>query len=115
MTDTAPAIEAMLAEHADLERRLSDPELHADAGAARKVGRRFAQLSPIIATYRKLETAKGDLEAARELAADDDSFAAEVEELTATVRDLDTQLTDLLAPAGPPPRRRRHRVGGEVR
>ena len=72
MTDTAPAIDAMLAEHADLERQLSDPELHADAGNARKVGRRFAQLAPIVATYRKLEAARGDLEAARELAADDD-------------------------------------------
>ena len=101
MTDTAPAIEAMLAEYADLERRLADPELHADPGAARKAGRRFAQVSPIVSTYRKLETARGDLAAARELAADDDSFAAEVEELTATVRELDTQLTDLLAPRDP--------------
>ena len=42
------------------------------------MGRRFAQLAPIVATYRKLETARGDLGAARELAADDDSFAAEV-------------------------------------
>ena len=78
MTDTAPAIDALLTEHADLERQLADPNLHADAGAARKVGRRFAQLSPIVATYRKLEAARGDLEAARELAADDESFAAEV-------------------------------------
>lgn len=55
----------------------------------------------MVSTYRKLETARGDLEAARELAADDDSFAAEVEELTATVQQLDTQLTDLLAPRDP--------------
>lgn len=47
-TDTAPRIEALLAEHADLERQLGDPNLHADAGAARKVGRRFAQVSPIV-------------------------------------------------------------------
>ena len=43
MTDNAPAIDAILAEHADLERQLSDPDLHSDAGKARKVGRRFAQ------------------------------------------------------------------------
>lgn len=100
-TDTAPAIEALLAEHADLERQLADPALHADAGAARKVGRRFAQVSPIVACYRKLEAARGDLEAARELAADDASFADEVEELTAKVAELDNQLTDLLAPRDP--------------
>jgi peptide chain release factor 1 len=101
VTDTAPAIDAILAEQADLELRLADPELHADPAAARKAGRRFAQVSPIVATYRKLEAARGDLEAARELAADDPSFSAEVEELTATVQELDTQLTDLLAPRDP--------------
>jgi peptide chain release factor 1 len=101
VTDTAPAIDAILAEHADLERQLSDPDLHSDAGRARKVGRRFAALAPIVSAYRKLETARGDLEAARELAADDDSFAAEVIELTTTVDELDTHLTDLLAPRDP--------------
>lgn len=101
MTDSAPAIDAILAEHADLERQLSDPDLHSDAGKACKVGRRFAQLAPIVTTYRKLESARGDLEAARELAVDDASFADEVTELTATVDDLDTHLTDLLAPRDP--------------
>ena len=97
----APAIDALLGEHAELERRLADPELHADQAAARKVGRRFAQLAPIVATHRKLETARGDLEAARELAADDESFAAEVTELETQVDELDTQLTDMLAPRDP--------------
>src|SRR5581483_9059202 len=101
MTDSAPAIDAMLAEHAELQRRLADPELHSDAGAARKVGRRFAQLAPIVATYRKLETARGDLKAARELVADDESSAADVTELESQVDELDTQLTDLLAPRDP--------------
>ncbi|MCT7656812.1 peptide chain release factor 1 [Mycobacterium deserti] len=94
-------MEALVAEHADLERQLSDPSLHADAAQARKVGRRFAQLSPIVSTYRKLEAACGDLEAARELVADDESFAAEVIELQGTVEHLETQLTDLLAPRDP--------------
>jgi peptide chain release factor 1 len=101
MTDTTPKIDALLAEHADLERQLADPNLHADPGAARKVGRRFARISPIVATYRKLEAARGDLEAARELGADDESFAAEVPGLEATVDELETQLSDLLAPRDP--------------
>src|SRR5829696_4889863 len=101
MTDTAPAIDALLAEHGDLERQLSDPNLHSDAGKARKVGRRFAQISPIVAAYRKLEAARGDLEAARELGADDESFAAEVPELAAKVDELETHLSDLLAPRDP--------------
>lgn len=101
MTQSAPAIDALLVEHADLERQLSDPELHSDAGNARKVGRRFAQLGPIVSAYRKLETARGDLEAARELADEDDSFAAELAELEIRVRELDNQLTDMLAPRDP--------------
>jgi peptide chain release factor 1 len=97
----ADAIDAMLAEHADLERQLSDPELHADAANARRVGKRFAQLAPIAGVYRKREAARGDLEAARELAAEDASFAAEVAQLETTVADLDDQLTDMLAPRDP--------------
>ncbi len=97
----AMAIDAVLAEHADLERQLSDPELHSDAVNARRVGRRFAKLGPIVAAHRRLESARGDLEAARELAADDASFAAEVPELEAKVAEFDTLLTDMLAPRDP--------------
>ncbi|HZA11245.1 peptide chain release factor 1 [Mycobacterium sp.] len=97
----APAIDALLAEHADLEQRLADPELHGDPAASRKVGRRFAQLAPIVATHHKLEVARGDLETARELAVDDDSFAPEVTELEGRVVELETQLTDMLAPRDP--------------
>ena len=103
MTHGAPAdaIEAVLSEHADLERQLSDPELHSDADNARRVGRRFSQLAPIAATYRKLEVARGDLQAARELSADDPSFAEEVTSLEVRVAELDGQLTDMLAPRDP--------------
>lgn len=101
MSDHTPRVEALLAEHGDLERQLSDPGLHADAAAARRVGRRFAQIAPIVSTYRKLTTAQGDLEAARELAAEDDSFAAEIPDLEASVDALGTQLADLLAPRDP--------------
>ena len=101
MTQSATAIDALLVEHADLERQLSDPELHSDASNARKVGRRFAQLGPIVAAYRRLETARGDLDTARELAGEDASFAAEVAELEPRVAELDNQLTDMLAPRDP--------------
>ncbi|HEX7323204.1 MAG TPA: peptide chain release factor 1 [Mycobacterium sp.] len=95
------AIDALLAEHAELEQRLADPELHNSPADARRAGRRFARLAPIVATHRKLESARGDLETARELAADDASFAAEVTELEARVDELDRQLTDMLAPRDP--------------
>jgi peptide chain release factor 1 len=94
-------IEALLAESADLERQMGDPALHADPGAARRVGKRFAQVSPIVSTYRKAEAARGDLEAAREFATEDASFAAEIPDLEARVSKLETQLTNLLAPRDP--------------
>jgi peptide chain release factor 1 len=99
MTNTS--VDAVLTEHADLERQMSDPALHADTGNARRVGRRFAQLAPIVTTYRRLEAARGDLDAARELAAEDASFATEIPELEARVAELDAHLTDLLAPRDP--------------
>lgn len=72
------AIDDILAEHAGLEAQMSDPALHNDPAAARRVGKRFSELSPIMSTYNKLTAAQDDLEAARELAADDSSFAAEI-------------------------------------
>ena len=98
---SAPAIDAILAEHADLERQLADPSLHSDTDNARRVGRRFAQLAPIATVHRRLTATRGDLEAARELAADDSSFAAEVVELEAKVAELDDHLTNMLAPRDP--------------
>ena len=98
---SAPAIDAILAEHADLERQLADPSLHSYTDNARRVGRRFAQLAPIATVHRRLTATRGDLEAARELAADDSSFAAEVVELEAKVAELDDHLTDMLAPRDP--------------
>ncbi len=101
MTQSVHAIDALLDEHADLERQLADPELHSDPSRARKVGRRFAQLAPIVAASRKLQAARGDLEAAREFAAVDESFATEAAELESRVTELDAQLTDMLAPRDP--------------
>jgi peptide chain release factor 1 len=101
VTQSVQAIDAILAEHADLERQLADPDLHGNPANARRVSRRFAQLAPIVAVHRKLESVRGDLETARELAASDESFATEVSELEARATVLDTQLTDMLAPRDP--------------
>jgi len=54
-----------------------------------------------MATYTKLTTARDDLAAAQELAADDAAFAAEVPDLRTQVVELEQQLADLLAPRDP--------------
>jgi len=43
-----------------------------------------------VAIHRKLVSASGDLDTARELAADDESFVEEVAELESRVAELDT-------------------------
>ena len=90
-------LSTLLAEYADLERRLADPAIHADQALARKTGRRFAELSPIAKTASELEQAREDLTAARELAAEDAAFAAEADELEARIREMKSQgMSDVL-------------------
>ena len=102
MARTKPsAIDDILAEHSGLEHQLADPALHNDPVAARRAGKRFAALGPIMSVHSKLTSAQDDLAAARELAADDASFAAESPELEATVETLEQTLADLLAPRDP--------------
>lgn len=100
-TSSPSAIDDILAEHAGLEQQLSDPALHDDPAAARRVGIRFAELAPVMATHARLVAARDDLAAARELAADDPAFAEEIPALESTVAELDATLTDLLAPRDP--------------
>ena len=88
-------------EYADLERELADPAVHADAGRARTLGRRFAQLAPVIAAAAELDAVREDIAAARELAVEDASFAAEAETLAAQAIRLDQKLTELLLPRDP--------------
>ncbi|MDJ0395686.1 peptide chain release factor 1 [Rhodococcus sp. G-MC3] len=102
MARTKPsAIDDILAEHSGLEQQLADPALHNDPAAARRAGKRFAELAPIMSVHGKLTSATDDLAAARELAADDSSFAAEIPELEQTVETLEQTLADLLAPRDP--------------
>ncbi|GIJ12319.1 peptide chain release factor 1 [Micromonospora andamanensis] len=92
---------ALLDEYAELEKRLADPAIHADQGTARRVGRRYAELVPLHKAAGELEQARADLAAARELAAEDASFAAEAETIAATLPALEERLAELLIPRDP--------------
>jgi peptide chain release factor 1 len=94
-------LDALLGEYADLERRLADPAIHADQTAARRVGRRFAELTPIAQTAGALAQAREDLTAARELAAEDPAFAGEAAEIEARLPVIEERLAELLAPRDP--------------
>jgi len=94
-------LDAILREHAELEFRLAEPGVHADQDAARKLGRRYAELGQVVEAHRQLTEVEGDLDAARELAAEDTGWAAEAESLSARRTALSAHLTHLLLPRDP--------------
>jgi peptide chain release factor 1 len=91
----------LLAEYADLERQLADPSVHADGSRARTLGRRYAELGPVVDAVRSLQSLDGDIATAQELAADDASFADEVITLEAQRDEVAGRLRHLLLPKDP--------------
>lgn len=75
------SVQGLLDEHAAIQARLSDPAVYADQSLARKLGRRSAQLQGIVEAYNKWRGLNDDLEAAKEMAAEDPDFAAEVDQI----------------------------------
>ncbi len=94
-------LDTLLAEHAQLETQLGDPAIHADQAKARDLGRRYAELTPIVEAYRAFQATEQDLGAARELAHDDPGFKDEVTELEQRREELTAQLRELLTPSDP--------------
>jgi peptide chain release factor 1 len=92
---------ALEREYADLEQQMSDPALHADPAAARRVGKRHAQLRPVVAAYRQWLQLGEDEVAARELAAEAPEFAAEADASAAERERVAERLTLLLVPRDP--------------
>ncbi|MFD5387796.1 peptide chain release factor 1 [Streptomyces sp. NPDC127074] len=95
------AVEELIGEHADLEKRLADPAVHADQREARRLNKRYAELTPVIAAYRAWKQAGEDIETARELAQDDPDFVDEVKELEQSREGLTDRLRLLLVPRDP--------------
>ncbi|MBV9022281.1 MAG: peptide chain release factor 1 [Streptomycetaceae bacterium] len=95
------AVEELIGEHADLEKRLADPAVHADQAEARKLGKRYAELTPVVGTYRAWKQSGDDIETARELAQEDPDFAAEVKQLEQQREELTDKLRLLLVPRDP--------------
>jgi peptide chain release factor 1 len=95
------AVESLVDEHAALEQRMADPAVHADPVQAKRVGQRYAELTAVLRTYREWQQVGGDLEAARELRADDPTFDAEIESLEERLPALAERLQHLLVPRDP--------------
>jgi len=93
--------EDLLAEVEQLEQQLAKADVHADQALARRLGRRYAELRPVVAAYREWKSVNEDLQAAAELGEVDEAFAAEVPVLTEREREAAERLTALLLPRDP--------------
>ena len=91
----------MVREYQELEKQMADPSIHEDQGKARQLGRRYAQLGPVVAGFNAWKTAADDLEAAREMAQEDESFASELPEMEVAVEAAADKLEELLLPRDP--------------
>jgi len=95
------SVALLLAERDELQEQLSDPAIHADAGRAKKVNRRYAELSQIATAHANWQQAEDDLAAARELAKEDSAFADEIPGLEVRLEATTEKLRRLLIPRDP--------------
>jgi peptide chain release factor 1 len=95
------AVEGLVAEHADLERRLAEPETHADQRLAKKLNQRYAELTAVVGAWREWLRLGDDVDAARELAADEPAFAEEADQLAERRAGVEERLRRLLVPRDP--------------
>jgi len=91
----------MVREYQELEKQMADPSIHEDQGKARQLGRRYAQLGPVVAGFNAWKSAADDLEAAKEMALEDESFASEIPAMEAVVELAADKLEELLLPRDP--------------
>lgn len=95
------SVQSLIDEHKAVQEELSDPAVHADAARAKRVNRRYAELSRIVAAHDAWLAASDDLAAARELAKEDEAFAAEVPSLEDGLAAAQERLRRLLIPRDP--------------
>ncbi|WGW10495.1 peptide chain release factor 1 [Saxibacter everestensis] len=95
------SVRALIDEHRQLQEQLADPAVHANAGMAKKLGRRYAELERIVEGYNEWHALSDDLQAAREFAAEDPSFISEVKELEPALDESAAKLRQLLVPRDP--------------
>ena len=95
------SLAGLRAEHASLQEQLSDSAIHTNPALAKKLNRRYAELSAIMNAESNLLKVTEDLAAAKELAKEDDAFAEELPGLEQQLKDAGEKLRRLLIPRDP--------------
>lgn len=93
--------EELVVEKNELELQLSDPTLHSDPKAARRVAKRHSEVRTIVEVYERWVALGEDLAAAKEFADEDSSFAKEAKTLEVERDQVAERLTELLVPREP--------------
>ncbi len=110
VTELLPQLQARLEDlrnrHEEVAALMAEPEAAADPNRFQQLSREFARLEPLVQTWEQLETARADLEAARQLLQDDDpdmqAMGREEEAaLQARIQQLTGKLQTLLLPRDP--------------
>ncbi|WP_390134903.1 peptide chain release factor 1 [Bifidobacterium apicola] len=96
-----PAAVAAVEEYGRLEKQMSQPETASDPAQIRKLGRRHAELAPIVEAYRAYQSALEDSQAAEQMAGEDPDFAEEAKAIADRIPDLEQTLRTALIPRDP--------------
>ena len=96
-----PAAQTALEEYRRIEQEMSQPEVASDPDKMRKLGRRHAELGSIVSAYTAYMQVRDDLEAAREMAAEDPDFAEEAKRLESELPAVQEKLRTALIPRDP--------------
>ncbi|CAB4550456.1 MAG: peptide chain release factor 1 [Actinobacteria bacterium] len=95
------SVQPLLAEHTELQTKLSDPALHGNPALAKKLNRRYAELSAIVSAYNQVLALMEDVKAAKELAKEDEMFAVEAAQNEERLVASQEKLRRLLIPRDP--------------
>ena len=96
-----PAAVAAVEEYGRLEKQMSQPETASDPAQIRKLGRRHAELAPIVEAYKAYQSALEDSQAAEQMAQEDPDFAQEAKAMADRIPNLEQTLRTALIPRDP--------------
>jgi peptide chain release factor 1 len=93
-------------EYEALEHQLADPDVIADPHRLREASKRYNELGPVVAAYRRYAARSGDAEAAREMlggATGDERalLSTELAAATTELEELEDELRELMLPRDP--------------
>lgn len=95
------SLAGLRSEHASLQQQLSDSAVHSNPALAKKLNRRYAELSAILQADEDVKRLEEDFAAAKELAAEDSAFTAELPVLEEQIPVAKEKLRRLLIPRDP--------------